>query len=299
MTQRANKIGSMADAVTLVPDGTRLALGGFANYQRPMAFVRELVRQRRTGLSIVGMVSGIEADMLIGAGALARIETSYVGLEKYGLARNFRRACENGTITMVDYPEVLSFDRFRASRENFSFWPCDYLGGTDILTYNSDIKAFDCPLTGRKLYAVPPADPQVAVLHAIAADARGNVLLPSRRLMPQELDLHIANSCDKLIVTVEKIVSEQFIRRHATLNLIPSYRTTLIVEAPCGAHPTPTLSRWLTDSGHLKEYMVASGSTGAFAAYLDKWVFGVADHAAYLKELGTKQLTDLQEFDAL
>jgi glutaconate CoA-transferase, subunit A len=299
MTSLGNKVGSMADAAALVLDGTRLALGGFANYQRPMAFVRELVRHRRRKLSVVGMVSGIEVDMLIGAGALARLETSYVGLEKYGLARNFRRACEAGEITMVDYPEVLSFDRFRASRENFSFWQCDYLGGTDIRTYNSDIKPFDCPLTGRRLYAVPPADPQVAVLHALAADAAGNVLMPSRRLLPQELDLHIANSCDTLIVTVEKIVSEKFIRRHAELNVIPSYRTTLIVEAPCGAHPTPTLGRWLTDNEHLERYVAASGSPESFSSYLDEWVFGLADHAAYLDRLGTARLTALQELDTL
>ena len=229
MTSPGNKVGSIADAVALVPDGTRLALGGFGPYQRPMAFVRELVRQRRRNLSIVGMVSGMEVDMLIGAGAIARLETSYVGLEKYGLARNFRRACEAGTFTMVDYPEILSFDRFRASREKLTFWPCDYLGGNDVLTYNSDIKTFTCPLTGRRLYAIPPADPEVAVVHAVAADAAGNVLMPSHRLIPQELDIHVANSCDVLIVTAERIVPHSFIRRHSKLNMIPAYRPTLIV----------------------------------------------------------------------
>ncbi|WP_395455619.1 CoA transferase subunit A [Azospirillum melinis] len=299
MSSPGNRIGTMAEAVALVPDGTRLALGGFANYQRPMAFVRELVRQRRRNLALVGMVSGLETDMLIGAGALSRLETSYVGLEKYGLARNFRRACESGTLDMVDYPEVLSFDRFRASRENFSFWPCDYLGGTDILTHNSDIKPFDCPLTGRKLYAVPPAAPQVAVIHALCADAAGNVLMPSHWLLPQTLDLDVAGSCDTVIVTVERIVPESFIRRHSALNQLPSYRTTLVVEAPCGAHPTPTLGRWLTDGDHMERYVAASGSAEGFAAYLDDWVFGTADQAAYLERLGTARLTALVEFDAL
>jgi len=299
MTSPGNKVGSIADAVALVPDGTRLALGGFGPYQRPMAFVRELVRQRRRNLSIVGMVSGMEVDMLIGAGAIARLETSYVGLEKYGLARNFRRACEAGTFTMVDYPEILSFDRFRASREKLTFWPCDYLGGNDVLTYNSDIKTFTCPLTGRRLYAIPPADPEVAVVHAVAADAAGNVLMPSHRLIPQELDIHVANSCDVLIVTAERIVPHSFIRRHSKLNMIPAYRPTLIVEAPCGAHPTPTLGRWLADDEHLERYVAASASPEGFAAYLDEWVFGLADHAAYLERLGTARLTALQEFDTL
>jgi glutaconate CoA-transferase subunit A len=289
----------MSEAAALVPDGARVAIGGFANYQRPMAFVRELVRQRRRGLTIVGTVSGIEVDMLVGAGAVGRIESSYVGLEKYGLAPNFRRACEAGQIDMVDYPEVLSFDRFRASGENFAFWPCSYLGGTDILTYNPDIRPFNCPITGRPLHAVPAAAPDVAVLHGVAADASGNVLMARHRLLPQELDLAIASSCDTLIVTVEKIVSNGFIRRHSELNMIPAYRTTAIVEAPLGSHPTPTLSRWLTDGEHLEQYVKAAESDTQFADYLDRWVRRPADHAAYLDLLGTARMARLMEIDAL
>ncbi len=293
------KLVTMAEAASLVPDGTRLAVGGFANYQRPMAFVRELVRQRRRDLVLVGTVSGVEADMLTGAGALRRIETSYIGLEKYGLARNVRRASESGTLEIVDYPEILSFDRFRASRENFSFWPCAYLGGTDILARNPDIKAFDCPLTGRRLHAIPPAAPDVAVIHAIAADERGNVLWPSRRLMPQELDLDIAGSSDTLIVTVEKIVTEDFVRRNADLNMLPAYRTTAIVEAPCGAHPTPVLGRWLRDEAHFAEYVEASSSEEAFEAYLDRWVFDAGSQQAYVAALGSDRLAALMELDLI
>ncbi|MYZ47026.1 CoA transferase subunit A [Propylenella binzhouense] len=289
------KVVTMAEAASLVPDGARVAIGGFANYQRPMAFVRELVRQRRRDLTVVGTVSGIEVDMLAGAGALKKVETSYVGLEKYGLARNIRRRNEAGTVEIVDYPEVLSFDRFRASRENLTFWPSAYLGGTDILTHNPDIKAFDCPLTGRKLYAVPPADPEVVVIHAGAADEAGNVLWPSRRLMPQELDLDTAQSAEMVIVTVEKIVSNQFVRRNPTLNMLPAYRTAAIVEAPCGAHPTPTLGRFVIDDAHMQAYVAASASDEAFDAYLDEWVRGTADHAAYLEKLGAAHVMRLQE----
>lgn len=299
MTQLADKVVSMTEAVALVLDGMRVAIGGFGNYQRPMAFVRELIRCGRKGLTIVGTVNAIEVDMLVGAGAVNRIETSYVGLEKYGLARNFRRACEAGQIAVVDYPEVLSFDRFRASRENFSFWPCEYLGGTDIVTYNSDIKPFDCPLTGKKLYAVPPASPDVVVLHAIAADRSGNILWPSRRLLPQELDLDLAGSCDTVIVTVEKVVSREFVRRNAALNFIPSYRTTAIVEAPWGSHPTPTLSRWLIDSQHFVEYVAASSTVQSFSSYLDQWVFNLQNHGEYLDKLGGDHLSKLTELDVL
>ena len=85
---RRSKLASLTEAAALVEDGMRVALGGFAIYQHPMALVRELIRQGRRDLTVVGVANGIEVDMLAGAGCLGRVETSYVGLEKYGLAKD-------------------------------------------------------------------------------------------------------------------------------------------------------------------------------------------------------------------
>ena len=298
MSTPVSKVGSLADAVALIRDGTRLALGGFAIYQRPMAMIRELIRNRRRNLTIVGTVSGNDVDLLAGAGCLARVETSYVGLEKYGLATNFRRAVEAGEITIVDYPEILSFDRFRASQEAMTFWQCDYLGGTDVLTHNRDIKPFTCPLTGRTLYAVPPADPQVVVIHAIAADEQGNVIFPRRHLLPQGLDVIMARGCDTVIVTVEKVVPYSFIRRNADQNQLPAYKTTMVVEAPFGAHPTAVLGRYTGDDAHFRDYVAASQTPDGFAQYLDRYVMSPTDHRDYLESIGSDRLLALQEFDA-
>ncbi|RKP57735.1 CoA transferase subunit A [Pararobbsia silviterrae] len=299
MTRQASKLGTLEDAAALIPDGTRLALGGFAIYQHPMALVRELIRQRRRDLTVVGSVSGNEIDMLAGAGCLKTVETSYVGLEKYGLAPNFRRAVEHGALEMIDYPEVLSFDRFRATQEAMTFWPCDYLGGTDVLNHNPRIKRFACPITGRTLYAVPPADPDVVVIHAIAADEQGNVLFPRRHLLPQGLDTTMALGCDTVIVTVESIVSKGYIKRHADLNLLPSYKTTMVVEAPFGAHPSSVLGRYNTDDRHFTEYAAAAKTPEDFAAYLQKYVFAPSDHAHYLDLIGAHHLASLLETDTL
>ncbi|MEX2222785.1 MAG: CoA-transferase [Candidatus Rokuibacteriota bacterium] len=97
-------------------------MGGFAVYQHPMALVRELARRGRRDLTVIGAVNGNDVDLPAGAGCLRRVESSYVG-------PNFRRRVERGELEMVDYPELLSFDRFRASQDRLRFWPCDYLGG--------------------------------------------------------------------------------------------------------------------------------------------------------------------------
>ncbi|CAG9170794.1 CoA transferase subunit A [Cupriavidus pinatubonensis] len=299
MTQQASKLGTLAQAADLIPNGTRLALGGFAIYQHPMALVRELIRQRKRDLTVVGTVSGIEIDMLAGAGCLKAVETSYVGLEKYGLAPNFRRAVEQGALEMVDYPEVLSFDRFRATQEAMTFWPCDYLGGTDVLKNNPAIKSFTCPITERTLFAVPPADPDVVVIHAIAADEQGNVLFPRRHLLPQGLDVTMALGCKTVIVTVESIVSKNYIKRHAELNLLPSYKTTLVVEVPFGAHPCPVLGRYGVDDRHFTQYAEAAKSPETFGNYLEKYVSSPANHEAYLDLVGAHHLASLLETDSV
>ena len=291
---RADKRASMREAAALVPDGARVALGGFAVYQHPMAFARELVRQGRRGLTLVGVVNGNEADLLAGAGCLARIETSYVGLEKYGLARNFRRAVEAGALKVVDYPELLSWDRFRGSESSPTFLQASFLGGSGIVAHNPDIEPFDCPLTGRRLWAVPPADPDVAVVHAALADPHGNVLYPERRLMPQSLDITLSRSCDTVIVTAERIVENAEIRRRAHLVEIPSYRVACVVEAPWGAHPCPVLGVSKIDDRAFREHVAASESEAAFAAWIDETVHSVAGHRGYLEAVGLERLLGLR-----
>jgi glutaconate CoA-transferase subunit A len=299
MAGTKSKLISLEEAAGLVGDGTRVALGGFAVYQKPMALVRELIRQKRRDLTVIGSANSYDVDMLAAAGCLARVETSYVGLEKFGLARNFRRAVESGAIEIVDYPELVSLDRFRASQENLKFWPVSFLGGNDVVTYNPDIKEFPCPITGRRLFAVPAADPDVVVIHAIAADERGNVVLPARRLLPQSTDVLLARSCDNVIVTVEKIVPNSFIRRHARLVEIPSYRVKAIAEVPYGAHPTPALGRYLADEEHYAAYAKASATPEDFAAYLERYVYGPGDHHDYLDLVGIRRLAALQDLDQL
>lgn len=299
MPQTKSKVIPLEAAARLVGDGARIAFGGFAVYQKPMAFVRELIRQGRRDLTVVGSANSYDVDLLAAAGALKSVETSYVGLEKYGLARNFRRAAEAGSLKVVDYPEMVSWDRFRASQENLAFWPVPFLGGNDVVTHNDAIKEFPCPITGRRLHAVPAADPEVVVIHAIAADDRGNVVLPARRLLPQSGDVLMARSCDNVIVTAEKIVPHSFIRRHARLVEIPSYRTKAIVEVPYGAHPTPVLGRYGADEEHYAAYAKAAESVEGFKAYLDRFVHGPADHDAYLDLIGTRRLAAIQDLDSL
>jgi Acyl CoA:acetate/3-ketoacid CoA transferase, alpha subunit len=111
MAERTSKLCSLSDAVKIIENGSRIGMGGFAVYQKPMAIVHEMIRANKNNLTIVGALNSIEVDMLAGAGCLKSVETSYVGLEKFGLAQNYRRAVEQGRIKAIHYPELLKIGR--------------------------------------------------------------------------------------------------------------------------------------------------------------------------------------------
>ena len=297
IANRSEKILNLSEAIKILKDGDRLAIGGFAIYQRPMAIVREIIKQKKKNLTVVGVTNSIDCDMLVGAGAVNKIETSYLGFEKYGLARNIRKSSENGYLKITDYPELISYDRFRASQDNLSFWPAAGLDGTDIVRLNEKIKKFTCPITDKKLHALPAADPNVVIIHALASDIYGNIITPSFRTLPQSLDITLSRCCEKVIVTVEKFVSDNFLKKHSHLVEIPSHRITAVCLAPFGAHPTPMLGRYIDDSSHWQSYINASNNKNSFENYLQNYIYDTNNNGEYLDKIGGSQLASLLEVD--
>ena len=295
MQERTSKLCSLSALAAQVPDGARVAIGGFAVYQKPMAIVRELIRQRKKGLTIVGTVHSLDADMLIGAGCVERIETSYVGLEKYGLAPNFRRAVQRGTIRLVHYPEMLAWDRFRADREGWPFWPCYSLGGCEGILDNPEIIEYRCPVSGRRAWALPAARPDVVLLHAYQGDCYGNLRLQPHSMLPQAMDVEMARSCGCVLATVEELLTTEELCRQPQYNQIPALRMTAVCVAPHGSHPLSTLSKTREDEPHIRLYTEAAKSEEGFRAYLERYVYGAEDEAQYLTLIGQAQLAALKE----
>jgi glutaconate CoA-transferase subunit A len=232
--------------------------------------------------------------MLVAAGCVAKIETSYVGLERFGLAPNFRRAVESGAVVVEDYSEGVAFDRFRASEDGLTFLATGALAGTDVLRRNPRLVPFDCPLTGRPLVAVPPADPDAVVIHAVAADERGNVFAPRSKLLPQGFDEVKARSSDVVVVTAERLVPRDFASRNPELMVVPGLRVSAVVEAPWGAHPCSSLGAYELDVAHFERYVAASASEEGIAAYLDEFARRPSGPAEYRELIGAERMVELQ-----
>lgn len=295
MKQRKEKIYDMDEAMKFISDGMRIAFGGFVLYQKPMAIVHELIRLKRKNLTVVGPANSIDVDMLVGANCLSQVETSYVGLEKFGLARNYRRAMELGNINTTFYPELIAWDRFRASREGLAFWPVNSLGGSDIANLNPDIIPFSCPITEKQLWAVPAANIDVGIIHAHAADKYGNVQIQEKHMLPQGFNVALARACKTLIVTVEKVIDNKEIRENPQLTMIPAFKTTCVVKVPNGSHPTPTLHYTKMDEEFLEEYVKASADDKKFEEFLNEYIYNTNNFNHYLNVTGFNRVDTLKE----
>jgi len=275
----------LEEAAALIENGSTIGVGGFGVSGHPMALLSQLARQAARELTLLGIVNGNDADLLAGAGCLRRLETSAVALEEFGLAPNFRRAVESGSISLGEYTETTMMDRLLAASMGLSFFPTRVLRGSDVPKVNLDIREIMCPYTGEMYHVVPPARPQWALLHAPAADPYGNVLYPHADPLV-EFDRLLSRAADQIIVTVEKIVSTETVESASREVLVPAFKTAAVVEVPFGAHPCAFGGWYDRDVAHLRHYVEAGRTPEGFKRYLDQFILGVDGHADYLHQVG-------------
>lgn len=287
------KVMGLREAVALIQDGDTVAIGGHTLRRHPMALLHEIVRQGRRGLKLQGWNNGIDMDLLIGAGCAASVETSYIGISAFGLALNFRRACEKGGLRVIEHSETTGLDMFRATVMGMSFFPTKTPLGTDLMRTNPNLTEMACPFTGEPFAAVRAARPDVAVIHMHTADRYGNVQLDAERWNDQSADVLIAKAARTTIVSVEQIVSDEEVYRNSLLTVLPRQFVAAVVESPYGAHPCACDARYDYDLEAVGAYYEASKSDQGFTTYLDATIRGTADHFAYLERIGIERLMQL------
>jgi glutaconate CoA-transferase subunit A len=282
-----DKRASLADAVTLVSNGAMVALGGGLCARLPMAMVRELIRQGRRGLHLIGSAHSIDVDLLVATGAVRRCEESYVGFEQdLGLAPGYRRAAEAGTIEIAESCCATILAQLRAAEMGLPFLPVRGVRGSDIRRLHPEYAEITCPFTGEILVAVPALRPDVALLHAPAGDRYGNLHLEQ----PYVLDERFASASRLVIATVDELVStEEVVRSGVT---IPAHLVAAVAEVPYGAHPSSCYPRYAYDRGHLREYLTAAqAGAGDLEKYVATYVQGSEE--SYREAIGPDRLGTL------
>ena len=284
-----SKLISLDEAVADIPDGAKLGLGGWIFNSQPMALVRALIRKGVKDLDLLPAPSSIAPDLLIGAGCVRSTVCVFISFEQFGLAPHFRRQAEAGTLKVTDLDGPALAGGLRAAICDLPWSPIPDLG-TDLPRH---APAYYRPLPHqsgeRRMLAAMAVRPDVCFIHAQQADVFGNVQF----LGPPFFDAMLAQASRRVIVSVDRIVSTDTIRRHNHLTKLPAAMVDAVVEAPWGAHPTASPTAYRADERHLAEYVKASAKAEAWAAYLDRYVFGPSSPSAYLDTLGGGRLAAL------
>jgi glutaconate CoA-transferase subunit A len=271
----------LSQALGHIRHGDTIGIGGMTLYRKPMAFVRGLVRRELRNLTVLGMCSGFEAELLAAAGSLGTLRTCYFGLEFLGLAPLLRKAVEQGRVKVVEETEYTIAVGLQAALMRVPYLPSrDCEVGTDFFRIRPDLRRAPCPVTGEELTWFPALAPRVAIIHAPMADEQGHTWLGGQHCV----DAQLAMAADYTIVTVEKIVSTAEIKAAQGGAGLISFMVDAVVEAPGGAHPTSCYPDYPLDVVHLTNYLRQARGGGA-AAYLAQYVHGPTGLPEYLKSI--------------
>ena len=286
----ASKLTGLPEAVSsLVPDGSAVALGTAQETLIPFAAGHEIIRQRKRGLTLIGPISDILFDQVIGAGCVNKIRAAWVGNVITGSGYNFRRAVESGRITVEDHSILTLVTALTAGKMGLPFMPTGTALGSDLYRTNPNLKTMVCPFSGRKLTAVRAIQPDVTIIHAQRSDEHGNAHVWGNMGVTREACL----AGRSVIVTAEEIVAPEIISSDPNRVVTPGWRVGAVVHVPWGAHPSPTPGYYNRDHRAFLEYRDASRTEEAFRRWLKKWVDDVRVPADYLRLLGEDRLREL------
>jgi len=290
------KLTPLSEAVASIPSGAHLALSGFAITRCTMAFTREVIRQGISNLTISQCVGAMDADMLVGACAVARMIYGGGSLDRFGRLNCVNRGIENGTLAAEEYSSLSVAFRYLAGALGIPFMPIRSLRGSDLMAQlkersGANLANITDPFSGEDWPVLKPLLPDVAVVQVQAADAEGNAWI----LGPRWDNVEQVRASQRTIVIAEHIVTDETIRRSPERTMIPGFLVSHVVELPFGAHPTSVYQAYDYDAGQIQAYVEATRTPETFRAYLDQYVYGVRDHWEYLERVGgLKRLNDLQ-----
>ena len=276
-----DKSMSLGEIVSRLSDGMTIGIGGWGTRRKPMALIREILRSDLKDLTVV-TYGGPDVGMLASAGKISRLVFGFVSLDLIPLDSHFRRARQAGEFEVMEIDEGMLQLGLKAAAQRVPFLPT-YTGlGTDVLTYNPEIKLLECPYSGDTLVAMPALRLDAAICHVNKCDTAGNSFIHG----PDPFfDEWFCRAADAAYLTAEEIVPGSAFDDPEIARRMPIERSLVkgVALAPLGAHPTSCAPGYGIDTGHLKTYSAAAGEgwDGYAAEFLSP-----ADEAAYAGKVG-------------
>lgn len=279
------KVMSLEEAARLVTDGDHVALSGCTTSRTPFALIWALIRARKKNLTFSRSITATEGDLLFASGVAKKIVTSWFSQGVvWGVSKVMRAYVESKRAEFEEWSHMALGLRYRAGAMGIPFLPIRSMLGSDLPGRLDDLRNLTCPFTGEPLLLVPALNPDVALIHVQRCDPYGNAQIDGLQFM----DIDIPMAATRVILSTERIVSNDQIRRSPDRTRIPFFTVDAVVEAPYGSAPHECYGIYEPFYAHMDAYADQTRrdpEVGA-AQYLERYYFGVKTWEDYLTELG-------------
>ncbi len=293
-----SKLVSLEEAIAKhIRDGESVALGLALEHAIPFAAVHEIIRQGKRDLTLIGPISDIAFDQLVGAGCVSRIMAAWVGNVSYGIGYNFSRAVEAKQVKMIDYSNLSIAQALLAAALGIPCIPTKTLIGSDILnnlTAEGLAKLVECPFTGERLVMLRAVKPDVAIVHTQRCDELGYAQMWGSYGIVREA----CQAANRVIVTAEEIVTHEEITRDPNSIICPPHKVVAVAKVEYGAHPSPLAGYYNRDHSCFKEYYDTSKTPEGFRGWLSKWVLSPRSREDYLRLVKLDEIKVKQTLEA-
>ena len=284
---------SMKEAVSrFVEDGDAVVLGTALEAAIPFAAAHEIIRQRKKNLTLIGPISDMLFDQMIGSGCASKVIAAWVGNVIMGVGYNLRRAVEDGIPGKIEMEDHTNFSialALHAGALGIPFIPTKSLLGTGMMERRHPFREMTCPFSGELLALVPALKPDVAIVHVQRVDEEGNSHFWGGSGVTKEA----AMASRKVIVVAEELVNKKVIRKDPNRTLLPGFLVSAVVIEPWGAHPSPVQGYYGRDHEKYITYHHESRDRNEYLKWLEKWVVGVTDRKEYLRQVGEERIKSL------
>ena len=286
-----DKVVSLEEATSFVRDGDSVGIGGSTMSRTPMGMVWALARAGRKRLTCSRSIVSSDGDLLFASGICDHIVTSWFSQGiLWGVSKVMRHHVETGKARFDEWSHMAMGMRYRAGAMGVPFMPIRSMLGSDVCKQRPEAKEIDCPFTGEKLLLVPALNPDVALIHVQRCDAYGNAQIDGLQFM----DIDLAMAANKVILTTERIISNDQIRRAPDQTKIPFFAVDAVVELPFGCAPHECYGVYEPMLRHMEYYvgLVNGDPVKGMRDYMDRFVYGPKSWSEFLALIGIEELLE-------
>ena len=286
------KVMSLEAAASLVKDGDHVAIGGCTLSRTPMAMIWALIRARRKDLVVSRSITSTEGDLLLASGVSKHVITSWFSQGiVWGVSKIMRHYTEQKLARFDEWSHMSIGLRYRAGAMGVPFMPSRSMVGSDVGKRVGDqIRTMACPFTGEQVTLLPALNPDVALIHVQRCDAYGNAQLDGLQFM----DIDMAMAANRVILTTERIVSNDQIRRAPDRTRIPFFAVEAVVEAPIGCAPHECYGVYEPFFANLDDYAerISKDPLKGCLQYLEEFYYTPKSWSEYLSKIGMDAVLD-------